>query len=58
MNQFMLAAWCGAFLLAMTLFSHMVAMFPRAVLPNNASNMRSLENDKMGGSADAFRLEF
>jgi hypothetical protein len=28
----MLAAWCGAFLLAMTLFSHRVAMFPRVAV--------------------------
>jgi hypothetical protein len=32
MNLVMLAAWCGAFFLAMTLFSHMVAMFPRAAI--------------------------
>jgi hypothetical protein len=32
MNLVMLAAWCGAFLLATTLFSHMVAMFQRAAI--------------------------
>jgi hypothetical protein len=30
MDLVMLAAWCGAFLLAMTLFSHTVAILPRA----------------------------
>jgi hypothetical protein len=32
MDLVMLAAWYGAFSLAITLFSHMVAMFPRAAI--------------------------